>query len=249
MSFSSDGTLVAAGGTDDNVMLFDANDGKLVRKFAFVSKDPSQGGIVGVAFRPGQSEIAAACKDRRMRFWRTSDGEAARDEMRTSFLVDSLCFSSNGAEVLVTSRWGGSAVRTSDFSINPRTDQNKLKLYKSTSSQSHHLDDITSACYGEDTDENGAFRLVMTTSRDKTAAVWRTSDGTPIAHCEGFPTAVLCGALGSDGEHLRAITGCEDGCVRVWPVDPLPAALARYPRDLTEGEEWREQQQALPLVY
>ena len=40
-----------------------------------------------------------------------------------------------------------------------------------------------------------------------------------------------------DGQHVAA--ACGDGSVRIWPVDPLPAAIARRPRELTDEERTR----------
>ena len=39
----------------------------------------------------------------------------------------------------------------------------------------------------------------------------------------------------------RVLTVSTDGVARLWPVDPLPAAAARTPRELTADERARYQ--------
>jgi len=229
--FSPDGALVAIAGADDVIRIHDPRNGRRLRSLQFARKDPLQGGVVDLAFQPGSTEIAVACRDRRLRFFRTTDGEKARDDI-FAFEFRDLSFSRDGARVLVTSRWGGSGVRSIELA---RGEPAYPKI--------HHSSDITSACYSSD----GA--LVMTTSKDGSAFVWNANDNTPVARREDLGSPILSGDLTSCGTSLRAITGCANGRVCVWPVDPLPAAIARRPRALTKLEEERERELAAPLEY
>ena len=56
-------------------------------------------------------------------------------------------------------------------------------------------------------------------------------------------------APGGNGDALRVLTIGADGYARVWPVDPLPAALAMRPRELRNWEVAREKRLADPLEY
>jgi WD40 repeat protein len=230
--FSDDGRILAIGTREDEVRVHDAQSGALLRKIGFTSHDTERAGIVDVAFRPGKNEIAAACGDKRLRLWNATSGDAARDEL-FAFEFKGFAFSRDGAHILATGPFGGGAVRSIDVASG-----------KALFPQNHHhTDTLTSACYSPD----GA--LVLTTSKDRSAFVWLSKNGAPVVHRTGFSSAVLCGALGTDGASFRAITGCEDGRACVWPVDPLPAALARKPRELQGWEKDRERRLALPLEY
>lgn len=231
VAFSADGALVAIAGSEDVIHIHDPRDGRKLRSMQFTRKDALQGGVVALAFRPSSAEIAVACRDKRLRFFRTTDGEKSREDI-FAFEFKDLAFSRDGARVLLTSRWGGSGVRSIE-----------LARGEPAYPKSQHSGDITSACYSRD----GA--LVMTTSKDGSAYVWNASDSTPVTRREDLGSAILAGDLSASGSELRAITGCMSGRVCVWPVDPLPAALARRPRVLTKLEEDVERELAAPLEF
>lgn len=240
--FSPDGSLVAVSSRADEIRLHDARDGHLVRQLSFTRKEPKlsqEGGVAVLAFRPGSDEIVAACGDRRLRFYSVSTGAIARDEVFT-FIMNGMVLSPDGASVLVRSRFGGSAVRQMPMAELDKLGKNMTPIKFPRSS---HSDDVTSACYSPDS------KFVLTTSMDRTARVWRALEGAPVARREGFASAVTCGSLQVHGGTLRAITGCADGRVCVWPVDPLPAARARRLRGLNKSQELREHDLALPLRY
>jgi hypothetical protein len=44
-------------------------------------------------------------------------------------------------------------------------------------------------------------------------------------------------AFGPDSKTV--ITACEDGTSRIWPIDPLPVAAERRPRELSAEERSR----------
>jgi WD40 repeat protein len=89
----------------------------------------------------------------------------------------------------------------------------------------------------------------MTSSNDGTVYVRTTADGVPVAHLVGHAGAVLAASFSRDVGALRVITASADGTARVWPLDPLPPALARKPRDLADWEVDRETRLARPLRY
>jgi WD40 repeat protein len=63
-------SLVAVGGSDPRIHLFQAADGKLVR-----SLQGHTGTISGLAFHPGGSLLASASKDRTLRLWNPAGGQ------------------------------------------------------------------------------------------------------------------------------------------------------------------------------
>jgi hypothetical protein len=65
------------------------------------------------------------------------------------------------------------------------------------------------------------------------------ADGKLFSSNGSQPVAEL--ALSSDFATCRVISADEDGGVQVWPVDPMPAAMARRPREfsfLETQQEW-----------
>jgi WD40 repeat protein/serine/threonine protein kinase len=79
-----------------------------------------------------------------------------------------------------------------------------------------------------------------TASTDGTARIWSTETGQewmtlPAPQGVGF----LSVAFSPDNQRL--LTGLSDGTARIWPVDPLPLAASRKPRELTADERARFQ--------
>ena len=70
-----------------------------------------------------------------------------------------------------------------------------------------------------------------------------------IAYRTGGSIAISDGAFDGEIVNPRVITAREDGTVSVWPVDPLPAARLRKPRELIPLERDRERRLALPLRF
>jgi WD40 repeat protein len=80
---------------------------------------------------------------------------------------------------------------------------------------------------------------VVTTSEDKTARLWDTETGQQIAtwlDVDGG-SATFCPA----GRRVLTVAGQ----ARLWPVDPLPVALRRKPRELTRAERERFEMEAI----
>jgi WD40 repeat protein len=74
--------------------------------------------------------------------------------------------------------------------------------------------------------------LVVTVAEDTTARVWDVARGKEILtlkHAGGVSRA----SFTPDGRHVFTISATGG---RLWPVDPLPAALSRRPRALTAAE-------------
>jgi WD40 repeat protein len=78
---------------------------------------------------------------------------------------------------------------------------------------------------------------VVTSSEDRTARIWEAEGGQEFLTLSGHTDAVRTAVFSADGQ--RVLTSSADGTVRIWPVDPLPLALRRTPRELTAEE--REQ--------
>jgi WD40 repeat protein len=82
-------------------------------------------------------------------------------------------------------------------------------------------------------------RWLATASEDGTARVWETETGREWMTLAGRQGPVLAAEFRPDGQMV--VTAGADGTARLWPMDPLPDARARRPRDLTEEERARFQ--------
>ncbi|MFN0244307.1 MAG: WD40 repeat domain-containing serine/threonine protein kinase, partial [Planctomycetota bacterium] len=224
-----DGEWLVVGGEHDALGVHRVRDGERVREIEFRSAGDVRHGVVDVALLPG-GELVAACRDKTLRFFDSSSGKETRPEV-VLFDPKSLSWSASGERLLVLGHSGGGAVRVQD-----------LARGRAVVSLNKHDADVTCASFSP------GGELVLSGSRDHTAYVWDAEDGRPSGRIRG-KSALVCAALSSAGGPLRAITGWEDGSVTVWPVDPLPAAMQRKPRELSIGERQRESHLALPLRY
>jgi WD40 repeat protein len=77
----------------------------------------------------------------------------------------------------------------------------------------------------------------VTTSEDHTARIWDVATGKEYFTLTGHRDAVTSAAFSPDGRQV--VTTSWDGTARLWPVDPLPLAVARKPRELTPEERER----------
>jgi WD40 repeat protein len=94
-----------------------------------------------------------------------------------------------------------------------------------------HLRAVTSAEFSPD------GRWLVTASDDWTARVWDVATGREWLTLRGHHGPVVSATFSPDGR--RVLTASADGTARLWPADPLEAAAARKPRELTAEERRR----------
>jgi WD40 repeat protein len=94
-----------------------------------------------------------------------------------------------------------------------------------------HLRPVTAAAFSPD------GRWLVTASDDWTARVWDVTTGKEWLTLRGHRGPVVSATFSPDGR--RVLTASADGTARLWPADPLPAAAARKPRELTAEERLR----------
>jgi WD40 repeat protein len=130
--------------------------------------------------------------------------------------VDSISFSPDG-------RW---LITTVAF---------KARIWHAATGKLHtvlrgHANAVNSAAFSADS------KWVVTTS-DSTARIWDVATGKELFTLRGHQDAVKSAVFSPDGQQVLTVSS--DGTARLWPVDPLPLALARKPRELTPQERER----------
>ena len=229
--FSPDGRAVATTHADGTLRLWNATTGELLWERAHENPKQEEVTLVDLAFSPDGTLLAVARDDRRVRFHEFRTGDSPRADLIV-FPPRDLCWSPDGRRVLITGPIGRGAFRVED-----------LETGGSTLKHIFHSGDITSGAFSPD----GA--LMLTSSKDGTIFVREVDDSNPVAHLKGDGGIAVGAAFSPGPGPLRVIGAFDDGTARVWPVDPLPGAIARKPRELQDWEQARETRLAKPLDY
>lgn len=227
-AFDADGTRVALGAKDGRVLVLDARTGA---RLAELVDERSRRAVAVLAFRPGTSELAAFGDDTFVRFWDVGTGERVRGDEQL-FPPRSLAYSRDGALLAATGSAGGGAVRV--FTLAP---------FASSKYTTHHKQDVTAAEFSAD------GRYLLSAARDGSVFVRESRKDELVARRSFEGGAILCAHFDSGRENPRVVSVTADGAVRVWPIDPLPAARARFQRSLDAWEIQRERRLALPLEF
>ena len=190
--------------------------------------------VVDVAFDPTGRYAAIARADRRIDFVDLADGSAWREPLAV-FPPAGVDWSADGRRLLVWGRTGRGAFRVED--LYPEDGERGAMR-----AEDFHAGDLAAACFSAD------GTLALTASRDGTILVRDVSGALDprstrvVAHLRGSGSPVTCAVFSRGEGPVRVLAGFEDGTARVWPVDPLPPAIARRPRaELRDWERAREE--------
>ena len=242
--FSSQGSLIATIHRDGMVRVWDAESCRLLMESAHSEEAPDAVELIDLVIHPNSSVIAVLGADRRVTFHAYPGGtspytfplpnlDEPRDFLKVFSSVE-IHWSPDGRRILVTGPEGRGAFRVAELITSE---------YRVTNPEVYHSDDITDGCFSDD------GRLYLTSSKDGTVFIRNVEDGTPYAHIRGGGGSIRSAAFSHGEGPVRVIAAMESGLAKIWPLDPLPAALARKPRGLSDWEAARETRLALPLEY
>ncbi|MCA8979862.1 MAG: WD40 repeat domain-containing protein, partial [Planctomycetes bacterium] len=252
--FAPEGASLAVGGTDGVVRVLDlAAAGAESMRVELTDRKGAPARPMAFAFRPDGGELAIVASDRSVRLVDARTGEPTRDVIVRAQPA-AVCYSPDGRLLLQRGNDGPKSILLQDLE---RGEELRNELW--------HKANLTAVDFSPD------GRFWLTASKDGVAFVLRVDGSEPIPRQgarEGpFVSAEYATGAGPISRlalhegpvrfacfdpgpgPARVLTVGEDGWARIWPVDPLPAALELRPRKLRNWEIAREKRLAAPLDY
>jgi WD40 repeat protein len=235
LDLSSDGKLLATGGTDGTVRLWQVMDGKLL----WVGKGHNTW-VFSVVFSADCTILASGSPDSTIRLWDVTTGEQLNilrnigDEINAIDLNASGCLVISGSEQHVTlvdintskhlqvlRGHTGSRILAVAFSPDGRTvltgsTDNTMKLWDVSTGNClqtflGHTDGVRSVAYSPDS------KTVASGSIDHTIKLWHISNGQCWQTLTEHKAMILALAFSLDGSILTS--ACMDRTLRLWQVD------------------------------
>jgi WD40 repeat protein/serine/threonine protein kinase len=209
--FSPDGKLVATGGYDKLVMIWNPETVKPVDIEAQLEDRPEpapthlrlaghDGPVRSVAFSPNGELVVSGSEDNSLRVWDVAAGEVVKTLRGHGSSVRSCTFSPDGTFILA-----GDDQRVCRWDL---AGYQEVRVLHATVFRGHE-DAVLSARFSKDGEK------IVTASRDRTASLWNAVTGEPIRRFqEGHEFLVSSAQYFPDGKLVA--TGAGDNSVRVW---------------------------------
>jgi hypothetical protein len=192
LSFNRSGTMLALGGRDNTVQLWDMATGEELQRF-----EGHTNYVVSVAFSPDGRIIASGSRDNSIRLWSVEGEREGRKLMGHNGRVTNIAFSPDGS--LLASCSGDKTVRLWDISK-----EKQLRRMEG------HTRLVTSVAFNPD------GTLLASGCEDHTVRLWETSSGRETMRLERHKDHVRSVAFSPDGS-IVASAG-DDKIVYLWDV-------------------------------
>ncbi len=206
VAYSPDGRILASGGLDKVVKLWDSDSGKLIATLA-----DHEWGVLTLAFSPDGRTLAAGCGDDRAPDWsRRTHGELRLWDVPTNRLSRTIPVTSSVGSVDYSSdgRWLAVGMFDGSLVVVDTRDHRTTRIEAPSSSP------INCVRFSPDATS------LASASADGRVRLWEAGSGSEIATYRGHRGSVDCLAFSHDGQTLAS--GGSDCSVRLWDTQVYP---------------------------
>ncbi|HKI18615.1 MAG TPA: hypothetical protein VKA15_12080, partial [Isosphaeraceae bacterium] len=214
VAFSPDGSLLATGGSDQEVKLWMVKDGRLLRVMKGHGDE-----IVSLAYSPDGRWIASVGRDNTARLWEAATGREA--------------WNHSGVVQLPDDRKGNGLAFSPDGQIlAAASDDNTVPIWSVATGEPvrvlrGHTNQVNAVAFLSPT-------RIVTSSEDATIKLWDTHTGEDVFTLRGHIKGVLGVACRPDGQEIASVS--VDGTARIWDasVPTLDLSLRREAADVVD---------------
>ncbi len=219
VAVSPDGTLIASGGRDQIIRLWDTSTGSLVNRLGTASTG-HRDRVTALAFSPDGTALASGGADARVIIWDVATGRSTFTLAAHNDAITDLAYAPSGAP-------GGGALLTASIDALVYWETERYTVV-------HRLQGHTERVNGVAFSPDGRFAAsaagnpFAAASTDNSVILWDIASGQIIRRFTGHAFQVTDVAFSPDGHYL--VTASADATLRLWDIAPQ-IELARLSMD------------------